>query len=170
MQPIIITGFMGSGKTTVARALGRLLNRRATDLDQVITERENRSPKEIIEQDGEPAFREVETHWLREVLDLNSAGVIALGGGAWTLQRNRDLVTECNGVSVWLDAPFDLCWQRIIAAGNERPLAPNEVQAQRLYLARRLQYQLASFHLVAGEEKGVEALASAIALAIEKPG
>ena len=170
MEPIIITGFMGSGKTTVARALARLLNCRATDLDQVITEREKRSPKEIIEQDGEPAFREVETRWLRAVLDLNYAGVIALGGGAWTLQRNRDLITECNGFSVWLDAPFDLCWQRIVATGNERPLAPNEEQAKRLYLARGLQYELASLHLVAGEGKGVDALAAAIAQAIQKPG
>ena len=60
-QTIVIIGFMGSGKTTVGSELARLLNCRAVDLDSWITEREQRSPAEIIEQDGEAAFRRIET-------------------------------------------------------------------------------------------------------------
>src|SRR5882762_325298 len=101
-QPIVITGFMGAGKTTVADALARLLTCSAIDLDQMITEKEMRSPKEIIEQDGEPAFRDVETRRLREALTLEPCGVIALGGGAWTVQRNRDLVVQHDCYTVWL--------------------------------------------------------------------
>ena len=78
-HPIIITGFMGAGKTTVARALARVLNCNALDLDLLITEKEKRSPKEIIEQDGEAAFREVETRNLRQALSRGSDRVIALG-------------------------------------------------------------------------------------------
>lgn len=166
MQPIVITGFMGSGKTTVALALARLLNCRAIDLDQAITETEARTPRQIIEEDGEAAFREIETRRLRETLELDLARVIALGGGAWTMPRNRALVAEHNGITVWLDAPFDLCWQRIAAAGKERPLAPNEEHARRLYLDRRQQYGLASLHLVANGEEGVDRLAATIARAI----
>src|SRR6266699_567371 len=118
MHPIVITGLMGSGKSTVAFALARRLNCRAIDLDQAIIETEARTPRQIIEEDGEPVFREIETCRLRETLELDLARVIALGGGAWTMPRNRALVAEHNGFTVWLDAPFDLCWQRIAAAEN----------------------------------------------------
>ena len=166
MQPIVITGFMGSGKTTLAFALASVLNCRAIDLDQAITEVEARTPRQIIEDDGEAAFREIETRRLRETLELNLARVIALGGGAWTRQRNRALVAEHNGFTVWLDAPFDLCWQRIAAAGNERPLAPSEELARRLYLDRRHHYELATLHVVTNGEVGADRLAAAIARAV----
>lgn len=78
---IIIIGFMGTGKTTVAFELARKLNCRAIDLDDLITQREKRSPKEIIQQDGEAAFRSIETQMLREAL-MASARVVAVGGGA----------------------------------------------------------------------------------------
>jgi shikimate kinase len=160
--PIIITGFMGSGKTTVAQALARSLDCRSIDLDQLITERAGRTPKEIIEQDGESGFREIETRLLREALEQGAARVIALGGGAWIIQTNRDLIAAHNGFAAWLDAPFELCWQRITAAGRKRPLARSEEQARKLYEERRPVYELATLRVaVAG--KGVDESALAIA-------
>jgi shikimate kinase len=166
-QPIIITGFMGSGKTTVARALARTLNCRAIDLDQLITERAGRTPKEIIDQDGESAFREMETRLLREVLEQDSARVIALGGGAWTLPGNRDLIAQHDGFTVWLDVPFELCWQRITATGSDRPLARREEQARSLYEERRPIYELAALRVTADAHKSVNESASAIAEALQ---
>jgi len=84
---IIITGFMGSGKTTIARALAHILGWEMLDLDHVIAEREGRTAREIIEQDGEESFREIETRIIREVLENSPMGVVALGGGAWTLRE-----------------------------------------------------------------------------------
>lgn len=162
-QPIVITGFMAAGKTTVAVALARLLNCPVIDLDQFITESEKRSPQEIIEQDGEAAFREVETSHLLRALGPGPNPVIALGGGAWTGQRNRDLIAAHNGFTVWLDAPFDLCWQRISVGDVGRPLAPNREQAQRLYDERRQLYARASFHLSADGTTDADALAALIA-------
>jgi shikimate kinase len=161
-QFIIITGFMGSGKTTVAQALAKTLKRSVLDLDQVITAREGTSPKEIIERDGEAAFREDETRILREVLEEASPGIVALGGGAWTTQGNRDLIAELGGLTVWLDVPFEVCWQRILAAGTERPLAREEFQARSLYAERRAHYGFAQLHVEAGENESLDEICAQI--------
>ena len=146
---IIIVGFMGSGKTTVAEALAHKLGCDSMDLDSFITERERRSPAEIIEQDGEIAFRDIETRTLRDALENNDARVIALGGGAWTIEANRALVAEHNCVSIWLDAPFELCWERIISSANTiRPMAPDRESAQNLFQVRRDSYELAQLRLI----------------------
>src|SRR5688572_45892 len=123
---IVIAGFMGSGKTTVARALANLLGCEALDLDESIAEDQQRSPKEIIEQAGEDRFREIETRALAELLSRAAGVVVALGGGTWTLPANRKLLTEHRAITIWLDAPFELCWNRIEASGQKRPLAPSE--------------------------------------------
>ena len=145
---IVIIGFMGCGKTTVAQALARQLGCDSIDLDSFISEREGRSPAEIIEQDGEAAFREIETRALREVLKKNHPRVIALGGGAWTIPANRALVAQHDCLSVWLDAPFELCWERITSSANTiRPMAPDRDSAQKLYEARRESYELAQLRV-----------------------
>src|SRR5712692_9279206 len=110
---IVIVGFMGCGKTTVAEELARRLGCGMIDLDSFIAEREGCSPAEIIKEDAEPAFRAIETRALRHILENNSARVLALGGGAWTIESNRKLVAQAGCLSVWLDTPFELCWQRI---------------------------------------------------------
>jgi shikimate kinase len=165
VQPIIITGFMASGKTCVALALGHLLHCHAIDLDQAITETEGRTPRQIIEEDGETVFRQIETRRLQQTLELDSSRVIALGGGAWTIPANRQLIAAQRGLTVWLNAPFELCWQRIAAAGKDRPLAPTEDQARTLYHDRRSLYELAALHLAAHGDTGVDELAEAIARA-----
>src|ERR671914_821538 len=91
---VVITGFMCAGKTSVARALARLLKCPALDLDELVREREGRTPQRLIDEEGEPAFREAETRALREALGDGAAQVIALGGGTWALERNRALVNE----------------------------------------------------------------------------
>ena len=144
---IVIVGFMGCGKTTVADALARKLGCAMIDLDSFITDREGRSPAEIIAQESEPSFRELETRALKVVLEENAARVLALGGGAWTIEANRALVAQHNCVSVWLDAPFELCWERIQSSGMSRPLAPERESARELYEARRMSYELAQVRI-----------------------
>jgi shikimate kinase len=144
---IVVTGFMGSGKTRIARRLAERLNVEFVDLDEQITARHGRSPAELINEDGEAAFRVIESKALLEVLKNKSAGVIALGGGAWIKRRNRNLIDEYNCLSVWLDVPFEICWYRIQASGDERPLARTKGQARALYNRRRSVYQLAKIHV-----------------------
>src|SRR2546423_5463955 len=103
---VVITGFMGCGKTRIARRLAERLNLEFVDLDEHITLCHGRSPAQLIKKQGEAVFRAIETKTLREVLKNKAAGVIALGGGAWIKKRNRDLINQYNCLSVWLDAPF----------------------------------------------------------------
>src|SRR5436190_16715857 len=109
---------MGCGKTTVARELARQLAAEPVDLDLFVSDREGRSPAEIIAVDGEPAFREIETRALNDVLTNTGAQIISLGGGTWTIPANRTLIALHDCAAVWLDVPFDLCWQRIIGGSD----------------------------------------------------
>ena len=145
--PIVITGFMGCGKSVVAHALAQHLNVTFVDLDESITSLTGRTPAQLITEDGEPAFRRIETDTLREVLHAREAGVIALGGGAWIEAANRELINQYGCSSVWLDVPFEVCWARIETAGEDRPLGRTKAQAGALYERRRPVYQLATIHV-----------------------
>jgi shikimate kinase len=160
---VVITGFMCAGKSTVARELGRRLSCRVIDLDDLVTGRAGRTPRELIEEDGEARFRELETEALRAALEGDGPAIVALGGGAWTLERNRALVGARAPLTVWLDAPFELCWQRIGEAAATRPLARDEQQARRLYDERRESYRLAELHIRAEEGRSPDDLAAEIA-------
>jgi shikimate kinase len=147
---IIITGFMCAGKTTVARALAARLNCTWLDLDEFIAAREGRTVPAIIDADGEPRFREIETAALVAAL-ATDARIIALGGGAWPGARNRALISAHDCLTIWLDAPFELCWQRIAAAESVRPLARKHDAAHARYAERRMYYQLAQHRVSAAQ-------------------
>ena len=144
---VVLVGFMGAGKTTVARALARLMDDSVIDLDDHIISNEGRTPQALIDEEGEEYFREAETRALRCVFENATARVIATGGGAWTLGRNRALIEEHGCLTVWLDAPFDLCWQRTRTQDNQRPFAREEAKARELYAQRRAAYALASLRI-----------------------
>jgi shikimate kinase len=144
---IVITGFMGSGKTAVARTLAAHLNVDMIDLDKFVADAVGRTPAQIISQDGEPAFRAIETDALIRLLQSASAGVISLGGGTWIEETNRKLIEQVNCLSIWLDTPFAECWKRIQSTDEDRPLGRTEQQAKELFERRRASYQKATLHL-----------------------
>lgn len=164
---IVITGFMGAGKTTVAGVLARVLGCAWLDLDDLITAREGRTPQRLIDEDGESAFREAETRALREALADSDARVIATGGGTWTLERNRAVINGHGCLSVWLDAPFSLCWERITRGGAQavRPFARDRAAARRLYERRLADYALARLRVGVTPRHTAEEVATEIAFA-----
>jgi shikimate kinase len=163
---VLLTGFMGAGKTTVARALAHVLGARAVDLDDLVATREGRTARQLIDEEGEPAFRDAETRALEEALNDDGARVIATGGGAFTFERNRALAERCGCLTVWLDAPFELCWRRAQTEDDSRPFARDESKARELYERRRAAYALAKLRLRVEPDSTPERLAREIAHAL----
>lgn len=143
---------MGCGKTRVARELARRLNVPMVDLDDQVKKRVGRSAAQLIVEDGERMFRAIETDTLRHVLQMGEAKVIALGGGAWIEETNRELLNQYRCTSVWLDAPFEMCWARIETSQEDRPLGRTRDQALTLFEQRRPVYELAKIHVQIREE------------------
>jgi shikimate kinase len=159
---IVITGFMASGKTAVGGALARLLDCPMADLDEVISRREGRSISAVVEQEGESFFRQREAAALAYVLQAQPS-VIALGGGAWIMERNRRLISDQDCLTVWLDAPFEVCWKRIKRGKKQnRPFARDYDQTRTLYENRRPLYRLAIIHLETNGNRTVDELAAEI--------
>ena len=145
---IVLTGFMGVGKSTVARHLAFILRTGRIDLDSVIEAREKQTIAEIIKTSGEQRFRQIETETLRKILSEDSARILALGGGAWTTEENRRLIKEQNLTTVWLESSFEHCWRNIRSSKRERPLAGNKTRARQLFDERVKFYCLADWHFI----------------------
>jgi len=145
--PIVIIGFMACGKTEIARVVAKQLNLKMIDLDEEITSSERRSPAELIREEGEVFFRNIETASLCRVLKRNEACVIALGGGAWIQPANRELLAAKNANIVWLDTPFEICWRRIESSSEDRPLGTTREQARELFKQRYPIYELAPIRI-----------------------
>jgi shikimate kinase len=163
---VFLTGFMGSGKTTVGRLLSDRLDLPFIDLDGEIELRAGMSVKQIFERGGEPLFRRLEQETLATAVARPEA-VIATGGGTVTVERNLRLLDE-GGVSVWIDPPFSVISQRIGALGKEdRPLFQTEAQALELYRQRLPAYRRADFRLEVDPGEAPEEVAARIALLLE---
>jgi len=150
---LYLVGFMGSGKSTVARALGRRLGWRAIDLDDEIERREGRSVSQVFAQHGEPYFRKVEREVLLALLPARHV-IIATGGGTFIQPANRaDILAD--GVTAWLDAPFTHIVERVPSDGR-RPLAADRDAFASLFEERRAVYRQA--HVRIDAQGRVEAL------------
>ena len=145
---VALTGFMGVGKTSVARHLANLLRCERLDLDSLIESNERRRIAEIIDTDGIEAYRAIETKNLREALDRSGLRILSLGGGTWTVAENRDLIRDHGLICIWLDSTFDHCWNNIRRSRKERPLARNKDATRRLFDERQEVYCLADWHFV----------------------
>jgi shikimate kinase len=144
---IYLVGFMAAGKTTVARTLAARLGWRAEDIDELIEARERRPVAEIFARQGEAYFRTVERDILRLLLPIRHA-VVATGGGTFMDVENRAAI-NVDGLSVWLDVPFETVLSRLPADGR-RPLATDRQQMERLFAARQAAYAQAHLRLDAG--------------------
>lgn len=108
---LYLTGYRGSGKTSVARRLAERLDVSAIDLDDIVEQTAGMSILEIFEQSGESGFRDLETSALTTV-SQQAAAVISLGGGAVLRPENREMIAA-TGTCIWLDADAETIARRL---------------------------------------------------------
>ena len=115
----VLLGFMGAGKSTIARGLDPDF----VDMDSLLEDRLGMPIARFFEEKGEAAFRQVESEILADLLKTDQ--VVSTGGGVVISPRNRDLLKQ-NPENIYLKADFETLYQRISAdKDNQRPLFLN---------------------------------------------
>lgn len=122
MRKIILLGYMGCGKSTIANRLSKITNIPYVDLDKSIEERTNLSIKEIFERRGEIYFRKLEREVFIELLNSPENLIIGLGGGTPCYANNHELLKGENILSIYLKASVDTLFERLVANKSKRPL------------------------------------------------
>jgi len=141
---VYLVGFMGAGKSSVARALARRLGWRSLDVDEMIEQRERQSVSAIFAKHGEAYFRAVERAVLLEQVPTRHL-VVATGGGTFVDLQNRAVIKE-DGATIWLDVPMHRIIARVPADGR-RPLATDRAEFERLFVLRRAAYADAHYRV-----------------------
>jgi len=155
---IVLTGFMGAGKTTVGTRIAALLKRPFVDTDLEISARAGKSIPRIFAEDGESAFRALEAALAIELGERRGL-VIATGGGMLINPANL-AVLAASGIVVCLDTPPDVLEKRLKRA-SDRPLAANW---RELYTARQAAYAAIPLHINTAHKAADTAAREIIAL------
>ena len=127
-KTLVLTGFMGAGKSTVGHTLSDRLSIPFIDLDREIERGENATIPEIFKSRGEVYFRDRERHYLSQILE-GSPVVLSLGGGALQQDRNIELIRQ-NSILIYLKVPVDTLFQRLKNDINRPLLWDDEGQLQ----------------------------------------
>lgn len=153
MKNVYLIGMMGSGKTTTASELAKLLGMQAVDLDELICEEAGKSVNDIFQDDGEPAFRALETKVLEDVAS-RSGQIVGTGGGVVISPKNVRRMRE-TGILIYLKTDLNVLWERI-KHKKDRPLlksdSPQET-LQALLKVRSPLYEQASAIIVMTDGK-----------------
>jgi shikimate kinase len=133
-EPIYLTGFMGSGKTTFGRMLAHALNRDFLDLDHLIEKQEGATVSELFSKYGEEGFRSLERKALLSTQDMKNA-IIATGGGAPCFQDNMDFMNR-HGRTIYLRVSPEVLAKRLLPARDHRPLIAGKSETELLDFIR----------------------------------
>ena len=136
-ENVVLIGMPGSGKSAVGQILAEKTGRPFADTDQLIVEKAGKSIPDIFREDGEEAFRDLESEVIRDV-SLQGGQVLSTGGGAILRPENVTVLRQ-NGRLFWLDRnPEDLI------PTDDRPLADTDAKMKQLYRVRKPLYQAAA--------------------------
>jgi shikimate kinase len=139
MRKIILLGYMGCGKSTIANRLSKSTNIPYVDLDKIIEERTNMPIKDIFEQRGEIYFRKLEHEIFVELLNSPENMIIGLGGGTPCYANNHELLKGDNIISIYLKASIDTLFERLVSNKSKRPLiADKSDEEMKEFIAKHL--------------------------------
>ena len=145
MKSIVLTGMMGSGKTTVAKILSKKLNIKSIDIDTLIEQNERNKISEIFSKKGESYFREIEKNTILKTFTPENL-VISLGGGALENQETREFLLNNSNV-IYLQTSPEVIFERI-KFNTERPLLCANMSVEKIseILEKRIEnYQSATY-------------------------
>lgn len=125
MKKIVLLGYMGCGKSTIAQNLSKITNIPFLDLDKCIEKKANLSINEIFEQHGEVYFRKLEHEIFLELLQSPENNIIGLGGGTPCYANNHELLQKEDVTSIYLKASIETLFNRLVNNKSKRPLIAN---------------------------------------------
>ncbi len=165
IKHVILIGFMGTGKSTVGKALAKNLRVSFVDTDQAVESYEGVPISEIFATEGEPYFRKVESKVLEQVLDYSDTQqVIATGGGIILAEKNRQLLDDHH--VFLLQASIGEILSRIKKEQHQRPLLGKEEEIQEritnLLTQRNALYEYSADYIVNTDQKTVETIVGEI--------
>jgi len=121
---VILLGYMGSGKSTIAKSLSEQMRLEMIDLDDYISDKEQDSIPSIFKNKGEIYFRKLEIQALKEILTTKKNYVLALGGGTPCYANNMEMI-ETHGISIYLKGSIQTLRSRLVLEKESRPLIKN---------------------------------------------
>jgi shikimate kinase len=171
MNKIVLLGYMGCGKSTIAKSLSQKKEIPYVDLDEYIEEKAKLSIKNIFEQLGEIKFRKMEHEALIELLQLDKDLIIGLGGGTPCYANNHELLKGENVSSVYLKASIDTLFGRLSANKSKRPLIAHMDDEQMkefiaMHLFERSFFYNQAKHVVAVDAKMISQIITDIELVL----
>lgn len=159
---IFLIGFMGAGKSTVAKELQMKTNRPLIEMDERIVKEQGRSINDIFEKEGEETFRKIESELVETILTEEDS-IVSCGGGVVVRQVNVDNMKK-NGAIIFLTATPQTVYDRV-KGGKDRPILNGNMNVE--YIAslmekRRNAYEQAADAKVATDGKSVEEICNEI--------
>jgi len=161
---VALLGLRGAGKTTVGKALAAKLHLKFIELDRRVEQAAGLSLGELFELHGADTFRRLEREALQAVLAREPGAVIAAGGGLVNERETFDVLRR-GATTVWLKAAPEDHWQRVVAQGDQRPMAndPAAMARLRALLAEREPLYRKADHVVDTSSASVDAIVRKLA-------
>ena len=155
MKNIYIMGFMGTGKTTVGKALAKKLGKDFIDLDNEIELYEGMSINEIFEEKGEDYFRQIETKVLKEIAEKKDL-IVSTGGGSIVTHGNLEIVKSSGILITLMASPEEIL--RRVSGNNDRPLlnVGNPLETIKKLLFERAPFYIKADYIIETTNKNIE--------------